>query len=298
MSRAVRLLLEFGFTTCGFHVVHWWARVGNWPSRRVAWATRFRLSEMIPALAEEGGRRVDAWTGWIRPADPRKPRRPWFEIPVLETRGCGSGPGARTRSSASPSPEPEATARPPVHPAALHRGDARFWLKDLAEPGGSRPSLQLVPGGRCQDRSGPRQHHPVQHLPRRGARRRTRLLGPPRRTRPRRDDRGHRASGALVLRPETRGRPGRPQTPDPHRRHQHRRPPVAEKSGFHHAGTEREAFRLATHLDDKVTYERSPPTAAPEARPCPSCLSVSVCRSPKPGLSTGQVDSGSNGGRW
>jgi RimJ/RimL family protein N-acetyltransferase len=30
---------------------------------------------------------------------------------------------------------------------------------------------------------------------------------------------------------------------------------VAEKSGFHLAGTEREAFRLATHLDDKVTYD-------------------------------------------
>jgi RimJ/RimL family protein N-acetyltransferase len=134
-SRSVRLLLEFGFATCGFHVVHWWARDGNWPSRRVAWATGFRLGEAIPSLAEEGGRRVDAWTGWIGPSDPRKPRAPWFDVPVLET------PRLRLRSWREDEVPRITTARTnqatahflPFIPQPFTAEDAGFWLNDLAE---------------------------------------------------------------------------------------------------------------------------------------------------------------------
>ena len=134
-SRSVRLLLEFGFTTCGFHVIHWWARVGNWPSRRVAWATGFRLGEAIPALAEERGRRVDAWTGWIGPSDPRKPRGPWFEHPMLET------PRLRLRTWREDEIPRITTARTnqvtahflPFIPQPFTAEDARFWLHELAE---------------------------------------------------------------------------------------------------------------------------------------------------------------------
>jgi RimJ/RimL family protein N-acetyltransferase len=138
-SRSVRLLLEFGFGTCGFHVVHWWARVGNWPSRRVAWATGFRFGETIPGLAEENGRRVDAWTGWIGPSDPRKPRRPWLEHPVLETarlrlrlwRGDEIPRITTGRTN-------QATAHfLPFVPQPFTAEDARFWLRDLAEQAAS-----------------------------------------------------------------------------------------------------------------------------------------------------------------
>jgi RimJ/RimL family protein N-acetyltransferase len=30
---------------------------------------------------------------------------------------------------------------------------------------------------------------------------------------------------------------------------------TAEKAGFRHVGTERAAFQVATHVDDKVTYD-------------------------------------------
>ncbi|GAB2671723.1 GNAT family N-acetyltransferase [Kribbella swartbergensis] len=138
-SRSVRLLLEFGFGTCGFHVIHWWARVGNWPSRRVAWATGFRFGETIPELAEESGRRVDAWTGWIGPSDPRNPRRPWFEHPVLET------PRLRLRLWREDEIPRISTARTnratahflPFIPQPFTAEDARFWLKELAEQAAS-----------------------------------------------------------------------------------------------------------------------------------------------------------------
>ncbi|WP_433161218.1 GNAT family N-acetyltransferase [Kribbella sp. CA-247076] len=138
-SRAVRLLLEFGFGTCGFHVVHWWARVGNWPSRRVAWATGFRFGATIPRLAEESGRRVDAWTGWIGPSDPRRPRGPWFVHPVLET------PRLRLRLWREDEMPRITTGRTnqatahflPFVPQPFTAEDARFWLKDLAEQAAS-----------------------------------------------------------------------------------------------------------------------------------------------------------------
>jgi len=134
-SRAVRLALEFGFTVCGFHVIHWWARVGNWPSRRVAWAAGFRLGPTIPALAEDQGRRTDAWTGWIGPGDRGSPRQPWLVNPVLETSRL------RLRTWRDDEVDRITTARTnqatahflPFLPQPFTAEDARFWLKDMAE---------------------------------------------------------------------------------------------------------------------------------------------------------------------
>ncbi|GAA1602149.1 hypothetical protein GCM10009789_65390 [Kribbella sancticallisti] len=134
-ARAVRLALEFGFSTCGFFVIHWWAGVGNWGSRRVAWATGFHLGPTIPALAETGGRRTDAWTGWIGPGDPRRAREPWFVNPVLETTRL------RLRTWRDDEVDRITTARTnqatahflPFIPQPFSAEDARFWLKDMAE---------------------------------------------------------------------------------------------------------------------------------------------------------------------
>lgn len=84
-ARAVRLLLDWGFGQRGFPVVHWRANVGNWGSRRVAWAVGFHFGPTIPKLLSQRGERVDAWTGWTGAQDVREPRTPWLENPVLET---------------------------------------------------------------------------------------------------------------------------------------------------------------------------------------------------------------------
>jgi RimJ/RimL family protein N-acetyltransferase len=134
-SRAVRLALEFGFSTCGFAVIHWWAIDGNWGSRRVAWATGFNFGSTIPGMAESGGRRTDAWTGWISPSDPREPAGRWFENPVLETGRL------RLRTWRDDEIDRITTARTnqatahflPFIPQPFTAEDARFWLKNMTE---------------------------------------------------------------------------------------------------------------------------------------------------------------------
>jgi len=84
-GRAVRLLLDWGFTECGFAVVYWTANVGNWASRRVAWATGFTFHGTVDAFGEQRGERRDMWFATLRPDEPRTPKGPWFETPVIES---------------------------------------------------------------------------------------------------------------------------------------------------------------------------------------------------------------------
>jgi RimJ/RimL family protein N-acetyltransferase len=85
MRAALDLLLDWAFTERGVTVVHWRANVGNWASRRVAWACGFTFGPTIPGLLPHRGEWVDAWTGWLHRDDPRRPAEPWREVPVLET---------------------------------------------------------------------------------------------------------------------------------------------------------------------------------------------------------------------
>ncbi|TDD13175.1 N-acetyltransferase [Kribbella turkmenica] len=258
-SRSVRLLLEFGFGTCGFHVVRWWARVGNWPSRRVAWATGFSFGETIPRLAEEGGRRVDAWTGWIGPSDPRKPRKPWFVHPVLETSRLRLRPW---RADEAPRIAAGRTNQATAHflpfvPQPFTAEDARFWLKDLAEQAASGVRYNWCVADSVTDLGLGNLtlfnlHQGLQQ--------------------------GHDGEIGYWLHPDAQGRGVMPEAISrmaewyfsPERaggldgrrlvirtaatNHAARR--VAEKLNFRHAGTEREAFPLGNGtLDARVTYD-------------------------------------------
>jgi len=255
-GRAMRLLLEFGFTTCGFHVVHWWAAVGNWASRRVAWATGFHFGETIPQLAEERGRRVDAWTAWIGPDDERKPRQPWFEHPVLET----SRLRLRTwREDEIPRITTARTNRATAHflpfiPQPFTAEDARFWLKDMAEQAasgrrfnwcvadaetdlglGNLTLFGIHRGGVGDGELGYWLHPDAQG---RGVMSEAIesvarwYFGP--------EEGGGFGGRRLFIRTAESNTAARR---------------TAEKAGFQLAGIEREAFRLSTHLDGKVTYD-------------------------------------------
>lgn len=79
MARALRLSLTWGFTEASVDVVHWKARVGNWASRRVAWAVGFRVGGVIPGLLEDRGTRFDGWLGAIRRNDRLRPAHPWYD---------------------------------------------------------------------------------------------------------------------------------------------------------------------------------------------------------------------------
>lgn len=91
MSRAVRLVVRHAFATPVWGVpvrrVHWRAIVGNWGSRRAAWAAGFTFHGTIPDShpdPEGGPEALGTWTGSITPGDPLSPQTPWLAATPVE----------------------------------------------------------------------------------------------------------------------------------------------------------------------------------------------------------------------
>ncbi len=245
-SRAVRLALGFGFNTCGFHLVRWWATVGNWPSRRVAWSTGFHLGPTLPS--PDGG---EEWTGWIAPGDDRRPRSAWLQVPILET------PRLRLRTWRDDELERITTARTtpetahflPFIPQPFTAEHARSWLDDMAEQAATGRRINWCIADRESDLAlGNLTLYGLERPARTGefgywahpeAQGRGLVVEAVRRA----ADWYFTAHGGhrLVIRTASTNTPARR---------------VAERSGFHHTGTDREAFALGTNLaDDQVTYD-------------------------------------------
>ena len=95
MARAVRLVAQHAFTAEPWSRpvtrLHWRAVVGNWGSRRVAWATGFTFHGALPEThvntADPAGPALDCWHASLRPSDPVTPQTPWFTPNVLEENG-------------------------------------------------------------------------------------------------------------------------------------------------------------------------------------------------------------------
>ena len=83
MSRAVRMMLTWGFTELDLQVVHWKAHEGNWASRRVAWACGFRVEGLVRGLLVARGVRYDGWLASIVRGDPMSPGHPWLTVPDI-----------------------------------------------------------------------------------------------------------------------------------------------------------------------------------------------------------------------
>ncbi|GAB3420638.1 GNAT family N-acetyltransferase [Flindersiella endophytica] len=90
MGTAARTLLDWAFASdgLGLGVVHWQAVVGNWASRRVAWATGFRMEGTIRGFGSSRGERRDMWVGSLLASDRRLARNPWFDVPTLNGSVC------------------------------------------------------------------------------------------------------------------------------------------------------------------------------------------------------------------
>src|SRR6478609_1350618 len=63
MTAALRLGLGWAFEAMDLEVVHWRANVGNWASRRVAWACGFTFEGTVRSLLAQRGERRDGWIG-------------------------------------------------------------------------------------------------------------------------------------------------------------------------------------------------------------------------------------------
>ena len=83
MERALRLLLEWGFSERGFETVIWWAHRGNWASRKVAWRLGFTIEGSARQWLTQRGELRDAWVGTLLSTDTLRPRTPWLDAPRI-----------------------------------------------------------------------------------------------------------------------------------------------------------------------------------------------------------------------
>ncbi|HET7415771.1 MAG TPA: GNAT family protein [Arthrobacter sp.] len=67
--RAVELVLDSAFEDLGLSVLHWYAKVGNWASRKLAHRAGFVLEGTVRSLAEDGEQRADCWILTLTAAD-------------------------------------------------------------------------------------------------------------------------------------------------------------------------------------------------------------------------------------
>ena len=132
MSRAVRLAVAWAFASFDIQVVHWRAQVGNWTSRRVAWACGFTMEGRVRGLLPHRGERRDAWIGSIRPGDPMSPATRWLDVPTL------TSPTVVLRGHV----ETDATR---VAEACNHPSTQQ-WLPDLPSPYTHADALEYVAG--------------------------------------------------------------------------------------------------------------------------------------------------------
>ncbi|WP_222851418.1 GNAT family N-acetyltransferase [Phytoactinopolyspora mesophila] len=84
-SHAVRLVAERVLNHHSLGLTHlvWWAYVGNWASRRVAWATGFRHEGLVRGGQPQRGKRRDAWVATLCAGDPMTPASRWLDAPVI-----------------------------------------------------------------------------------------------------------------------------------------------------------------------------------------------------------------------
>jgi RimJ/RimL family protein N-acetyltransferase len=117
VERALRLLLDWGFEEQGLETVIWWANVGNWASRRVAWRLGFSFEGTVRRWLAQRGELRDGWVGTLLRDDPRAPRTTWLENPVVE------GDGVRLR--------PFTEADVPRVVEGIGDPDTQYWLPFL-----------------------------------------------------------------------------------------------------------------------------------------------------------------------
>lgn len=140
MSAAVRLAVAWAFESLGVSVVHWRAQVGNWGSRRVAWACGFMVEGRVRSLLPHRGERRDAWVGSIRPDDPMRPASRW-----LEATGLRSGAVAL---------RPHADSDLPRIVEACDDPSTQAWLPDLPAPYTLAHAVEYVLGREEQHAAG------------------------------------------------------------------------------------------------------------------------------------------------
>ena len=135
MERALRLLLEWGFTERGLHTVVWRANKGNWASRKVAWRLGFSFEGTLRSWLPQRGELRDAWLGTLLRDDPREPQGTWLTVPVLVADGLRLRPwrDADVPRIVEACSDPETQRWLGDLPSPYDEASARAWLEHSTE---------------------------------------------------------------------------------------------------------------------------------------------------------------------
>ena len=136
MERACRLVLEWGFAQQGVRTVVWYAHVGNWASRRLAWRLGFSFGGTLRGFVRQrDGELVDGWSGTLLSTDDRQPRDPWLDTPsltdgVVSLRAVRSGDTERVVEAAGDERTQRWLGRMPTPYTSV---EAAQWLEQVTE---------------------------------------------------------------------------------------------------------------------------------------------------------------------
>ena len=89
MTAGLRTLLPWA-AAHGAAVVRWQAHVGNWASRRAAWAAGVRVEGTVRRQSAQRGVLHDCWVGTWVPGDPVTPVTPWLDVPRVALPDVGA----------------------------------------------------------------------------------------------------------------------------------------------------------------------------------------------------------------
>jgi len=139
LSAALRALLPWA-AEHGCEAVRWSAHVGNWASRRVAWATGFRVEGTVRRAESQRGELRDAWVGTWCAGDPTTPATTWLDVPRLDLGDVVLRPWADEDI-----PRVVEACTDPL---------TRQWLPGLPDPYGSEQGAAFVEGMRLDAAEG------------------------------------------------------------------------------------------------------------------------------------------------
>jgi RimJ/RimL family protein N-acetyltransferase len=150
MSGAVRQLAGWAFGEQGLSVLHWRAQVGNWQSRRVAWAVGFRVGPPVAGLIRHRGERVDGWIAALRAGERLAPAHPWYSparisvgdvllrelghADIARIAEAGNDPWTRHWMSGKPAPYTETDAEEHLRGTLISQADGKALFWAVADP--------------------------------------------------------------------------------------------------------------------------------------------------------------------
>lgn len=150
VSAALRLAARWSFEQ-GAPRVYWEAAVGNWASRRVAWACGFTVHATLPSSVPVRDGVADGWIGSVGPHDDlTRPARPWLVAPTL------TGAGLRLREWRTSDLEAVEEREHPEHwtpSSTLRPANADEWLTRTWEGAAEGTSVTWCVADEASDRA-------------------------------------------------------------------------------------------------------------------------------------------------